>query len=175
MTIRQRISLLVVLVFLAVLGIGGFAISQLRQSTQQVAQVTGVSVPSVLASADLVAELKDVQIALMAYMSAPDAGVQEDAKNELDHARAQLQRAIDEQIKAAAGEKQRALTDQVSVSLQNYFSAIDDTLRFRQRGAMTWRRPIYLPMLRSTGWSWSKSSTPCASKSAVPMTGPWPT
>lgn len=134
MTIRQRISLLVVLVFLAVLGIGGFAISQLRQSTQQVAQVTGVSVPSVLASADLVAELKDVQIALMAYMSAPDAGVQEDAKNELDHARAQLQRAIDEQIKAAAGEKQRALTDQVSVSLQNYFSAIDDTLRFRQKG-----------------------------------------
>jgi two-component system chemotaxis sensor kinase CheA len=65
MTIRHRITLLVILMFVALSAIGGYAVYQTRHSAAEVKQVTEGVVPSALASADLVSQVKDVQLAIM--------------------------------------------------------------------------------------------------------------
>lgn len=49
MTIRHRITLLVVLMFVALAAIGGYAVYQTRSSAAEVRQVTEGVVPSALA------------------------------------------------------------------------------------------------------------------------------
>jgi hypothetical protein len=60
MNIRQRIMLLVVLSFIAIALIGGFAVYQGRGSAKEVKTVTQGVVPSALASAELVGQLRMV-------------------------------------------------------------------------------------------------------------------
>lgn len=49
MTIRMRITLLVILTFVAIAGIGGYAMMQSRSSAVEVRSVTEGVMPSVLA------------------------------------------------------------------------------------------------------------------------------
>ena len=104
MTIRYRITLLVLLMFVALAGIGGYATYQARRSAGDVRQVTQGVVPSALASADLVSEVKDVQLATMTLVYAPDANMVSQAQEQLKVKKAALLRALGVQEKAA-GEK----------------------------------------------------------------------
>ena len=83
MTIRHRITLLVILMFVALSAIGGYAVYQTRHSAAEVKQVTEGVVPSALASADLVSQVKDVQLAIMTLVYAPDGNVVAQAQDEL--------------------------------------------------------------------------------------------
>jgi two-component system chemotaxis sensor kinase CheA len=134
MTIRQRITLLVVLMCAAICGIGGYAFLQSRQGETQVRLVTEGVVPSALASADLVSRLKDVQLATIVLISAPDKLIMEQAKEKLVSSQKQLREAIEQQARQASGSRQKGLMEQVGESLDNYFSAIEETNRFRESG-----------------------------------------
>ncbi|WP_151638980.1 ATP-binding protein [Noviherbaspirillum aerium] len=134
MTIRQRITLLVVLMFAAICGIGGYAFQQFRQGATQVRLVTEGVVPSALASADLVSRLKDVQLATIVLASAPDRQMMEQAKEKLAASRKQLREAIAHQVAQAAGSRQKGLMEQAGESLDNYLSAIEETMRFKDAG-----------------------------------------
>jgi len=90
MTIRQRIILLVALTFAAIMAIGGYAIIQSRANASEVKIVTEGVVPSTLASADLVARLKDVQQATMSLVFAPDDNVAAQAADKLKQQQALL-------------------------------------------------------------------------------------
>jgi len=83
MTIRHRITLLVVSMLVALSAIGGYAVYRTRGSAADVRQVTQGVVPSALASADLVSQLKDVQLATMTLVYSPDANMVEQAQKEL--------------------------------------------------------------------------------------------
>jgi two-component system, chemotaxis family, sensor kinase CheA len=83
MTIRHRITLLVILMFVALSAIGGYAVYQTRGSAAEVRKVTEGVVPSALASADLVSQVKDVQLATMTLVYAPDANMVAQAQDEL--------------------------------------------------------------------------------------------
>ncbi|WP_233886459.1 HAMP domain-containing protein [Paraburkholderia flagellata] len=134
MTIRHRITLLIVLMFVALSAIGGYAAYQARHSASDVRQVTQGVVPSALASSDLVALVKDVQLATMTLVYAPDATVASLAQNELKDKEAALRAALDVQRKAAASHAQEGLVSQAQESLANYFSAIDDTAKMKAGG-----------------------------------------
>jgi chemotaxis protein histidine kinase CheA len=134
MTIRHRITLLVLLMFVALAAIGGYATYQARRSAAQVRQVTQGVVPSALASSDLVSEVKDVQLATMTLVYAPDANMVSQAQAELKAKKEQLRQALDLQAQAAASHAQRGLVTQARESLANYFSAIDDTERMKAAG-----------------------------------------
>ncbi|WP_321914434.1 HAMP domain-containing protein [Paraburkholderia sp. J11-2] len=134
MTIRHRITLLIVLMFVALSAIGGYAALQARRSATDVRQVTQGVVPSALASSDLVALVKDVQLATMTLVYAPDATVASLAQNELKDKEAALRAALDVQRKAAASHAQEGLVSQAQESLANYFSAIDDTAKMKASG-----------------------------------------
>ena len=134
MTIRHRITLLIVLMFVALSAIGGYAAYQARRSATDVRQVTQGVVPSALASSDLVALVKDVQLATMTLVYAPDATVASLAQNELKDKEAALRAALDVQRKAAASHAQEGLVSQAQESLANYFSAIDDTAKMKASG-----------------------------------------
>ncbi len=134
MSIRSRIILLVVMSFLAIILIGGFSIVESDQNAAQVATVTQKTVPSTLASADLVARLKDVQLAAMTLMTAPDDSTTLQARTDLDTARQALKKALDLQIQEAIGTTQKNLTREASEALSDYFKAIDETLSFKKQG-----------------------------------------
>ena len=134
MTIRHRITLLIVLMFVALSAIGGYAAYQARCSASDVRQVTQGVVPSALASSDLVALVKDVQLATMTLVYAPDATVASLAQNELKDKEAALRAALDVQRKGAASHAQEGLVSQAQESLANYFSAIDDTAKMKAAG-----------------------------------------
>ncbi|QGZ57785.1 HAMP domain-containing protein [Paraburkholderia acidiphila] len=134
MTIRHRITLLIVLMFVALSAIGGYAAWQARRSATDVRLVTQGVVPSALASSDLVALVKDVQLATMTLVYAPDATVASLAQNELKDKEAALRAALDVQRKAAASHAQEGLVSQAQESLANYFSAIDDTAKMKASG-----------------------------------------
>ncbi|WP_206952669.1 ATP-binding protein [Trinickia acidisoli] len=134
MTIRHRITLLVLLMFVALAAIGGYATYQARRSAGQVRQVTQGVVPSALASADLVSEVKDVQLATMTLVYAPDANMVAQAQEQLKTKEAALRQALDVQAKAAASHAQKGLVAQARESLANYFSAIDQTEQMKATG-----------------------------------------
>jgi chemotaxis protein histidine kinase CheA len=134
MTIRHRITLLVLLMFVALASIGGYATYQARRSAGQVRQVTQGVVPSALASSDLVSEVKDVQLATMTLVYAPDANMVSQAQAQLKAKKEQLRQALNLQAQAAASHAQKGLVAQARESLANYFSAIDETEQMKAAG-----------------------------------------
>ena len=134
MNIRHRITLLVVLTFLAIALIGGFAVYQSRGSAIEVKTVTQGVVPSALASAELVGQLKDVQLSVMAIVSAADLKLAAQAEERLQATQARLQRAFDDQMTQADSDAQRGLVVQAKESLTNYFDAIKDTVSSKLKG-----------------------------------------
>ncbi|WNC92981.1 ATP-binding protein [Paraburkholderia sp. FT54] len=134
MTIRHRITLLVVLMFVALSAIGGYAVYQTRGSAAEVRKVTEGVVPSALASADLVSQVKDVQLAAMTLVYAPDANMVAQAQDELKKKRVSLQQALALQAQDAASHAQKGLVSQANDSLENYFSAIAETAKMKADG-----------------------------------------
>ncbi|WMY11391.1 HAMP domain-containing protein [Paraburkholderia phenoliruptrix] len=134
MTIRHRITLLVVLMFVALSAIGGYAVYQTRGSAAEVRKVTEGVVPSALASADLVSQVKDVQLATMTLVYAPDGDVLAQAQDELKKKRIALEQALTLQAKDAASHAQKGLVLQARDSLDNYFSAIAETAKMKADG-----------------------------------------
>ncbi|WDD92006.1 HAMP domain-containing protein [Burkholderia sp. FERM BP-3421] len=134
MTIRHRITLLVVLMFVALSAIGGYAVYQTRRSAVDVRQVTQGVVPSALASADLVSQVKDVQLATMTLVYAPDANMANQARTELKDKQDTLSRALDVQARAAASHAQTGLVAQARDSLANYFGAIGEIEKMKAAG-----------------------------------------
>lgn len=134
MTIRHRITLLVVLTFFALSAIGIYAVYQTRKSASEVRQVTQGIVPSALASADLVADVKNIQIATMTLVYAPDANTASQARDELKSKQAALRAALDGQAQSAVGRAQEGLVTQAKDSAANYFAAIDDTVKMKADG-----------------------------------------
>ncbi|MFC0399842.1 HAMP domain-containing protein [Paraburkholderia rhizosphaerae] len=134
MTIRHRITLLVILMFVALSAIGGYAVYQTRGSASEVRKVTEGVVPSALASADLVSQVKDVQIATMTLVYSPDANMVSQAEDVLKKKRETLKQALALQAKDAASQAQKGLVVQAQDSLANYFSAIDDTAKMKLAG-----------------------------------------
>ncbi|TRZ42406.1 HAMP domain-containing protein, partial [bacterium] len=134
MNIRHRITLLVALTFVSISSIGGFAIIQSRSSAADVRGVTEGVVPSALASADLVSQLKDVQLAAINLVSARDDSIAAQANEMLSNRKTQLQEGLDLQLKQADGEVQKGLVEQAKEGLKDYFAAIDDTAKFKLAG-----------------------------------------
>lgn len=134
MTIRHRISLLVILMFVALSAIGSYAVFQSRNSTVEVRSVTQGVVPSALASSDMVAQLKDVQLATMVLVYAPDDNMVAQAKTALAASEAALRDALNLQARDAKGQAQQGLVAQANDSLTNYFSAINDTTKMKAAG-----------------------------------------
>jgi two-component system chemotaxis sensor kinase CheA len=134
MTIRFRITLLVILTFIAISAIGGYAVFQSRSSAREVKSVTEGVVPSVLASADLVAQLKAVQLAAMVMVSEPDNQLAVQDNEKLTVKRGILEKALALQLKQADGVAQHGLVVQATESLDNYFQAIDNTVKFKLAG-----------------------------------------
>ncbi|MBB5415468.1 ATP-binding protein [Paraburkholderia atlantica] len=134
MTIRHRITLLVILMLVALSAIGGYAVLQTRNSAANVRQVTQGVVPSALASADLVSQLKDVQLAMMTLVYAPDENMVAQARDLLKSKEASLHAALDVQAKAAQGQAQTGLVSQARDSLANYFNAVNDTAKMKTDG-----------------------------------------
>lgn len=134
MTIRHRITLLVVLMFVALAAIGGYAVYQTRGSAAEVRQVTEGVVPSALASADLVSLVKDVQLATMVLVYAPDANIVAQAKDDLKAKEAALRAALDVQAKRANSHAQEGLVAQAKESVDSYVEAIQQTTDMKLAG-----------------------------------------
>ncbi|WP_187495547.1 MCP four helix bundle domain-containing protein, partial [Pantoea agglomerans] len=111
-----------------------YAVYQTRKSASEVRQVTQGIVPSALASADLVADVKNIQIATMTLVYAPDANTAAQARDELKAKQAALRAALDVQAKSAVGRAQEGLVTQAKDSVANYFAAIDDTVKMKADG-----------------------------------------
>lgn len=134
MNIRQRILLLIGLSFVALLFTGGFAVFQNTSSSKEVQSVTEGVVPSSLKSVELMGQLKDVQIATLAMVSAPDEAAITQAHEEVKKKKTDLQQALADQTASADNDAQRGLIKQAEESLLNYFGSIDDTANFMLQG-----------------------------------------
>ncbi|MBZ0090674.1 MAG: cell wall metabolism sensor histidine kinase WalK, partial [Sulfuricellaceae bacterium] len=134
MNIRQRITVLIALTFIAIFSIGGYAIFQARMNATEVRSVTEGVVPSSLASADLVSHLKQVQLDMMALVYAPDNDLAALANKKLMAEKKPLQESLDLQSKQATNDVQRGLVQQAQDDLHDYFAAIDDTAKFKLAG-----------------------------------------
>ncbi|MBK4737252.1 ATP-binding protein [Noviherbaspirillum pedocola] len=134
MTIRQRITLLLIFMFIAITVIGGCGIYQSRRGAIEVKRVTEGVVPSALASADMVSHLKDVQLATMALVFTPDNELVNQLKEKLDAKRSELTAAVKDQAAHAEGKTQQGLIEQAQESMSNYFSAINDSISMKLAG-----------------------------------------
>lgn len=134
MNIRQLIVLLIVLA-VGALGFGGGVAAYLsNRSAKEVKTVTEGVVPSALASVELMSQLKDVQIATLAMVAAPDTDAVAKAKQDLADRKALLQKALRVQFAQADSKAQQGLITQAEESLVNYFASIDDTANFKIAG-----------------------------------------
>ncbi len=134
MSIRQRIILLVALVFSALAVIGGYAVYQSLGNSAEVRIVTDRVVPSTIKSTELMTHLKEVQIAALGLLAAPDADTTKTLLEELNGKKADLQKSLDDQLAQADGQAERGLIKVAQESLHNYFDAINDTAKFKLDG-----------------------------------------
>lgn len=134
MTIRSRIIFFVVLTFIAIAFIGGYAVLQSRSSEQQVRQVTEGVIPSVLASADLLAQVKQVQLSAMALVNEKDHALLEQNRDKLKENQEGIAQALVLQQKSASSTAQKGLIEQAQESLDNYFGAIDTVVGMKLAG-----------------------------------------
>ena len=134
MKIRTRITLLVVLTFVAIALIGGYAVSQSKNNAAEVRSVTEGVVPSALSSADLVSKFKAVQLATMAIVYEPNTDVARLAKGKLDKSKSQLLEELAVQARQASNEKQQGLFRAISDNASDYLGAIDDAVSLRLAG-----------------------------------------
>jgi len=134
MNIRQRITLLVVLSFAAIVMIGGYAVYQARSNAQAVSTVTDGVMPTALAAADLVAAIKDVQLTALDMISAPDADAASSAVDTLKKLKSRIGESLDFQSGKAVDDTQRGLVKQAKESLGNYFGAIEESAGFKLAG-----------------------------------------
>ena len=134
MQIRHRIQIIVLTAIVALCAIGAYAIHQSRKNTDRVRVVTDDIVPSAIASSDLVSDLKDVQLATVNLILANDDALANQIKETLDTQKAKLKSAIDLQAQHADSKTQQGLVEQAKESLENYISAVDDTVALRLNG-----------------------------------------
>nr|WP_315489969.1 HAMP domain-containing protein [uncultured Rhodoferax sp.] len=134
MNIRQRLILLIALTFAALGSIGAFAVFQSKDSTIEVRSVTEGVVPSALASVELMSQLKDVQIATLAMVSAKEQSEVMQTLEALAGKKRDLDKALQTQLAQADSTAQKGLIAQAQESLVNYFTAIDDTAKFKLAG-----------------------------------------
>ncbi|GAB4058276.1 Hpt domain-containing protein [Uliginosibacterium sediminicola] len=134
MNIRHRIALLVMLSFLAIASIGGYAVFESHNNAVKVQSVTDGVVPTALATADLVSEVKQVQLNTMALVSAPDNGIASQLKDKLVAQKLSLLDGLKHQRASATDAKQQGLLSQAQESLDNYFNAIDETAQLKLAG-----------------------------------------
>ncbi|AYH43742.1 chemotaxis protein CheA [Azoarcus sp. DN11] len=134
MSIRGRIILLIALTFIALCSIGGYAIVQSRSNAAEVKGVTEGIVPSALASADLVSQLKEMQLTSMTLVYAPDRGLAIEAREKLAKYRSQMQASLAQQTQQAGSDAQRGLVEQAQESLINYFNEIEQAAQFKLAG-----------------------------------------
>ena len=134
MNIRQRIILLIALVFAALAVIGGYAVYQSRSNSAEVRVVTEQVVPSTIKSTELMTRLKEVQIAALGLLSAPDPDSTQRLLEDLNARKGDLQKSLEEQFQQADSQAQRGLVKNAQESLGNYFDAINDTAKFKLAG-----------------------------------------
>ncbi|MFV8075258.1 hypothetical protein ACNQ08_27130, partial [Enterobacter cloacae complex sp.6730661] len=92
-----------------------------RQSEREVRFVTQGVVPSAAQSMALLTQLKDVQIAAQAMVSASDPALIEQSNQLLQTRKNELQASLSEQAKQADSKAQQGLIEQVQEGLTNYF------------------------------------------------------
>jgi len=134
MTIRRQIILLIALSLFATLSIIGYAIYQSKINSIEVKKVTEGVFPSELASADLVAQVKEVQLVTIALVTAPDANLAAQTKEKLIASKVKLQEGIDFQFEHATDQIQKGLVQQAKENLADYFQAIDETVQNKFSG-----------------------------------------
>ncbi|PAS95771.1 MAG: chemotaxis protein CheA [Candidatus Dactylopiibacterium carminicum] len=134
MKIRHRIASMVIMTLVAILAIGGYAITESRGNAQHVESVTDGVIPTTLASADLVSRAKDIQLNIMALVSAPDAEIASQLKEKLAAQKTAQAEALQRQLEAATDDTQRGLVIQAQESLENYFASIEDTAQLKLAG-----------------------------------------
>ncbi len=134
MNIKQRITLLIALSVMAIITIGGYSIFQSRNNAAEVKKVTEDVLPSALGSADLVSQVKEVQLVTMSLLSAPDSNLASQAKDKLLVSKGKLQEGVNFQFAHADGKVQQGLMEQTKENLAEYFAAIDDTVNFKISG-----------------------------------------
>ncbi len=134
MTIRHRITLLIALSIAAIFTIGGYSIYQARLNATEVKKVTEGVVPSALATADLVSQVKEVQLITVALVTAPDSTLAAQANGKLIASKQALQQSVDFQLGHANDKVQQGLVEQAKDNLAEYFAAIDETVNFKLAG-----------------------------------------
>jgi two-component system chemotaxis sensor kinase CheA len=134
MTIRSRIILFVTLTFLAIAFIGGYAVFQSRNNAIEVQQVTGGVMPSVLASSDLIAQVREVQLSAMALVIEKDSNLVTQALERLKTNQDTLGQALEFQMKNASSQAQKGLVEQAQESLGNYFDSINTVVNMKVAG-----------------------------------------
>ena len=134
MTIRLRITLFVILTFFSISLIGGYAVYQSRKGAVEVRLVTEGVMPTVLASSDLMAQLKQLQLSALTMVYEQDLAIAQQDNDKLKVAQTALQQALAFQMKRVDSAAQRGLVTQATESLDNYVSAIDETVKYKLAG-----------------------------------------
>ena len=134
MNLRQRITLLVGLSVVAITAIGGYSIIESWKNAAEVKLVTEGVVPSALAAADLVGQLKDIQLATVTLVTAPDDTIAGQVRDKLLLQKVHLKDSLNQQFKFADNDVQQGLLKQAREGVDDYFNAIDDTIQFKLAG-----------------------------------------
>ena len=128
MSIKQRILLLLCLGLFAMLAIGGFAQYQARTMAQDVAEVTGRSVPGALAASDLNSDLQTFQLALLAVVYAPDDMLFAQLKEKLPARLDALGKAMNAQGEYVGNDTEAAILKHADEAFVTYRDAVNSII-----------------------------------------------
>lgn len=134
MSIRRHLLVMIVISAGALLFLGATALLQFQRNAAFVRSLTDGAIPGFVAAADLNARLANLQLQVSQAVHAPGEGASGELRQRVEGERTQLQQELSELLATVEGQAQSGLVAQTKESLDQYFAAIDETLRLRLAG-----------------------------------------
>ncbi len=134
MSIRRHLVILLVVVTVALLGLGAVALQQFQHNAVAVRALTDRSVPALLSAAQIGSHLKSVQLAVIGAINEADDAAVEPSLRQLAAVKVALQHEFAVQRDGATSDAQRGLVVQAQASLDSYFAVVDEVLGLRAAG-----------------------------------------
>jgi len=125
---------LLVVAAASLLVLAAAAFLQFQRTGTVLRELTERAVPGFVAASELGVSLKDLQLALVDMVNAPDVTFAEQLKGKVSESKASLVKKLAAQAKIAEGAAQVGLVKQAQESLNGYFEAADQVVSLRMAG-----------------------------------------
>ncbi len=132
MSIRQRLTLLILLSALAIIALGAIVFLQFQRNSQSLADFINRTLPAIQGMSEVESDIKSIQLFATTFVYDSDTSLYQQQLQALPTHMQSAEAKLQNQLPLASSETQQKLIAQLQAKLQAYFEAVNQAIGFRQ-------------------------------------------